>query len=212
MVMRVLPLHSLRHSVCVLRKLRLLQPGTEPDAGTPRGCPRAVLEQPKLFTFYGMIKLSPRTRRKTCRLSRMLCPKTSCKDRPGTETQNSAQRCLLLLVVIVGFQVPSMDWRRHCSVPCLPSQCGGPHHGGALRLPVSTCALPPALYGAAGAQGLRQEPFGPPAGGVGKGYLGCLLARHFYSVIKDSTWCYSIKHTTAQSLSSAGPQRRWHST
>uniref|UniRef100_A0A2I3G9Y2 Torsin family 4 member A n=1 Tax=Nomascus leucogenys TaxID=61853 RepID=A0A2I3G9Y2_NOMLE len=109
----VRPVLRLRRRVCVLRKRHLLQLGEGPDVGNgaPRpGCspraPRADLDQPQFFTFDGPAELPSRTPRKKRRRSRLvLYPETSRKYRPRVEHRSRAQRCLLLLVAIVGFQV-----------------------------------------------------------------------------------------------------------
>ena len=103
----------LRRRVCLLRKRRLLPPGAGPalGPGAPRpgcssGAPPADPDRPQFFTFDGPAELPSRTPRKRRRRSRVvLYPETSRKCRPHAERRSRAQRCLLLLVAIVGFQV-----------------------------------------------------------------------------------------------------------
>ncbi|KAL1786919.1 torsin-4A [Sigmodon hispidus] len=183
----------LRRRVCVLRKRRL---GTEPDAGTgslgpscSSGNLRANLDQPKFFTFDSLTELSARTPRKRRRRSRVvLYPETSRKYRPRTERKSRAQRCLLLLVAIVGFQVLN-------AIENLDDN--------ALRYDLDGLekALRRSVFGQQAAVGrimallrdylathVHSHPLllalhGPS--GVGKSHVGRLLARHFHAVLED---------------------------
>lgn len=176
----------LRRRVRLLRKRRLPPPGlgAEP-AGPGRGDP----DQPQFFTFDGPVELSSRAPRKKRRRSRLvLYPETSRKCRPRAERRSRAQRCLLLLVAIVGFQVLN-------AIENLDDN--------ALRYDLDGLekALRRAVFGQPAALGrlvellrdylathVHSRPLllalhGPS--GVGKSHVGRLLARHFRAVLED---------------------------
>uniref|UniRef100_A0A8D0PQM8 Torsin-4A n=1 Tax=Sus scrofa TaxID=9823 RepID=A0A8D0PQM8_PIG len=188
----------LRRRVCLLRTRRLPTPGAGPDFGP--GAPRANLHQPQFFTFEGPAELSSRAPRKRRRRSRVvLYPETSRKYRPQAERRSRAQRCLLLLVAIVGFQVLN-------AIENLDDN--------ALRYDLDGLekALQRAVFGQPSAVGrivallrdylathVHSRPLllalhGPS--GVGKSHVGRLLARHFRAVLEDSALVlqYDARH------------------
>ncbi|XP_007539046.1 torsin-4A [Erinaceus europaeus] len=177
----------LRRRVCLLRKRRPQPPGVGSEPGL--GAPRADLDQPQFFTFDGPVELPSRMPRKRRRRSRLvLYPETSRKCRPRAERQSRAQRCLLLLVAIVGFQVLN-------AIENLDDN--------ALRYDLDGLekALQRAVFGQPAAVGrivellrdylathVHSRPLllalhGPS--GVGKSHVGRLLARHFRAVLED---------------------------
>ncbi|XP_025720620.1 torsin-4A [Callorhinus ursinus] len=186
----------LRRRVCLLRKRRLLPPGTGPASGAgasrpgcSSGAPHADLDQPQFFTFDGPAELQSRTPRKRRRRSRVvLYPETSRKCRPHAERRSRAQRCLLLLVAIVGFQVLN-------AIENLDDNAQRYDLDGLEK------ALQRAVFGQPGAVGrivallrdylathVHSRPLllalhGPS--GVGKSHVGRLLARHFRAVLED---------------------------
>uniref|UniRef100_A0A8C6W829 Torsin-4A n=1 Tax=Nannospalax galili TaxID=1026970 RepID=A0A8C6W829_NANGA len=188
----------LRRRVCVLRKRRLLQPGAEPDGGTPRalrpGCSsgtlRADLDQPRFFTFDGLTELPSRTPRKKRRRSRVvLYPETSRKYRPRTERQSRAQRCLLLLVAIVGFQVLNAienldDNVQRYDLDGLEKALQRAVFGQPAAVGRIMALLRDYLATHVHSRPLLLALHGPS--GVGKSHVGRLLARHFRAVLEDS--------------------------
>ncbi|XP_052581297.1 torsin-4A [Peromyscus californicus insignis] len=186
----------LRRRVCVLRKRRLLQPGTEPDAGTgalrpsgSSGTLRADLDQPKFFTFDSLTELSSRTPRKRRRRSRVvLYPETSRKYRPRTERKSRAQRCLLLLVAIVGFQVLNAienldDNAQRYDLDGLEKALRRSVFGQPAAVGRIMALLRDYLATHVHSHPLLLALHGPS--GVGKSHVGRLLARHFHSVLED---------------------------
>lgn len=186
----------LRRRVCVLRKRRLLQLGTEPDAGTgvlgssgSSGILRADLDQPKFFTFDSLTELSSRTPRKRRRRSRVvLYPETSRKYRPRTERQSRAQRCLLLLVAIVGFQVLNAienldDNAQRYDLDGLEKALRRSVFGQPAAVSRIMALLRDYLATHVHSHPLLLALHGPS--GVGKSHVGRLLVRHFHSVLED---------------------------
>ncbi|XP_028628708.1 torsin-4A [Grammomys surdaster] len=187
----------LRRRVCVLRKRRFLQPGTEPDAGTEKlgpsgslGTLRADLDQPKFFTFDSLTELSSRTPRKRRRRSRVvLYPETSRKCRPRTEQRQSrAQRCLLLLVAIVGFQVLNAienldDNAQRYDLDGLEKVLQRSVFGQPAAVGRIMALLRDYLATHVHSHPLLLALHGPS--GVGKSHVGRLLAHHFRAVLED---------------------------
>lgn len=186
----------LRRRVCVLRKRRLLQPGTEPDSGTGTlgptgslGTLRADLDQPKFFTFDSLTELTSRTPRKKRRRSRVvLYPETSRKCRPRTERQSRAQRCLLLLVAIVGFQVLNAienldDNAQRYDLDGLEKALQRSVFGQPAAVGRIMALLRDYLATHVHSHPLLLALHGPS--GVGKSHVGRLLARHFRAVLED---------------------------
>lgn len=187
----------LRRRVCVLRKRRLLQLGTEPDTGTgalgssgSSGALRANLDQPKFFTFDSLTELSSRTpRKKRRRRSRVvLYPETSRKYRPRTERQSRAQRCLLLLVAIVGFQVLNAienldDNAQRYDLDGLEKALRRSVFGQPAAVGRIMALLRDYLATHVHSHPLLLALHGPS--GVGKSHVGRLLARHFQAVLED---------------------------
>ncbi|XP_076991759.1 torsin-4A [Tamandua tetradactyla] len=193
----------LRRRVCLLRKRRLLLPGAGTASAGPDTefrAPRTGSDQPQFFTFDGPVELSSRAPRKKRRRSRVvLYPETSRKYLPRAERQSRAQRCLLLLVAIVGFQVLN-------AIENLDDN--------ALRYDLDGLekALQRAVFGQPAAVGrivallrdylathVHSRPLllalhGPS--GVGKSHVGRLLARHFRAVLDDSALVlqYHVRH------------------
>nr|XP_004673208.3 torsin-4A [Jaculus jaculus] len=186
----------LRRRVCVLRKRRLLQPGAGADAGSgaarPSGSPGALrpdLHQPKFFTFDGLAELSSRTPRKRRRRSRVvLYPETSRKYRPRGEHRSRAQRCLLLLVAIVGFQILNAienldDNAQRYDLDGLEKALQRAVFGQPAAVSHIMTLLRDYLATHVHSRPLLLALHGPS--GVGKSHVGRLLARHFRSVLED---------------------------
>uniref|UniRef100_A0A2K6V385 Torsin family 4 member A n=1 Tax=Saimiri boliviensis boliviensis TaxID=39432 RepID=A0A2K6V385_SAIBB len=186
----------LRRRVCVLRKRRLLQPGGGPDVGTgtPRpGCSspalRADADQPQFFTFDGPAELSSRTPRKRRRRSRLvLYPETSRKYRPRVEHRSRAQRCLLLLVAIVGFQVLNAienldDNAQRYDLDGLEKALQRAVFGQPAAVARIVALMRDYLATHVHSRPLLLALHGPS--GVGKSHVGRLLARHFRAVLED---------------------------
>ncbi|KAL2782305.1 torsin-4A [Daubentonia madagascariensis] len=187
----------LRRRVCVLRQRRLPPPSTGPDAGigAPRlgcssGAPCANLEQPQFFTFDGPAELSSRTARKRRRRSRVvLYPETSRKYRPRVEHRSRAQRCLLLLVAIVGFQVLNAienldDNAQRYDLDGLEKALQRNVFGQPAAVARIVALMRDYLATHVHSRPLLLALHGPS--GVGKSHVGRLLARHFRAVLEDS--------------------------
>lgn len=188
----------LRRRVCVLRKRRLLQPGVGPNEGPGApgpgcgsGAPRTDLVQPKFFTFDGPAELASRTPRKRRRRSRVvLYPEASRKCRPRAERQSRAQRCLLLLVAIVGFQVLNAienldDNAQRYDLDGLEKALHRAVFGQPAAVGRIVALLRDYLATHVHSRPLLLALHGPS--GVGKSHVGRLLARHFRAVLEDST-------------------------
>ncbi|XP_039714975.1 torsin-4A [Pteropus medius] len=177
----------LRRRVCLLRKRRLLPPGAGPDSG-PRE-PRAEPHQPQFFTFDGPAELPPRTPRKKRRRSRVvLYPETARKCRPRAERQSRAQRCLLLLVAIVGFQVLNAienldDNAQRYDLDGLEKALQRAVFGQSAAVGRIVALLRDYLATHVHSRPLLLALHGPS--GVGKSHVGRLLARHFRAVLED---------------------------
>lgn len=202
----------LRRRVCVLRKRRLLPPGMEPDVGAgalgPSGSLgglRASLDQPKFFTFDSLTELSSRTPRKRRRRSRVvLYPETSRKYRPRTESRSRAQRCLLLLVAIVGFQVLNAienldDNAQRYDLDGLEKALQRSVFGQPAAVGRIMTLLRDYLATHVHSHPLLLALHGPS--GVGKSHVGRLLARHFRAVLEDGALVlqYHARHHCPES-------------
>ncbi|EHB08205.1 hypothetical protein GW7_03927 [Heterocephalus glaber] len=187
----------LRRRVCVLRKRRLLQPGAESDEGPGApgpgcgpGASRTDLAQPKFFTFDSPAELAPRTPRKRRRRSRVvLYPESSRKCRPRAERQSRAQRCLLLLVAIVGFQVLNAienldDNAQRYDLDGLEKALQRAVFGQPAAVSRIVALLRDYLATHVHSRPLLLALHGPS--GVGKSHVGRLLSRHFRAVLEDS--------------------------
>ncbi|XP_021546724.1 torsin-4A [Neomonachus schauinslandi] len=185
----------LRRRVCLLRKRRLLPPGTgsASGAGTPRpGCgsraPHADLGRPQFFTFDGPAELQSRTPRKRRRRSRVvLYPETSRRCRPHAERRSRAQRCLLLLVAIVGFQVLNAienldDNAQRYDLDGLEKALQRAVFGQPAAVARIVALLRDYLATHVHSRALLLALHGPS--GVGKSHVGRLLARHFRAVLE----------------------------
>ncbi|XP_004640414.1 torsin-4A [Octodon degus] len=186
----------LRRRVFVLRKRSLLQPGLGSDEGlgAPRpgcgpGALRADLAQPKFFTFDGPAELAPRTPRKRRRRSRVvLYPEASRRCRPRAERQSRAQRCLLLLVAIVGFQVLNAienldDNAQRYDLDGLEKALQRAVFGQPAAVSRIVALLRDYLATHVHSRPLLLALHGPS--GVGKSHVGRLLVRHFRAVLED---------------------------
>ncbi|XP_025843775.1 torsin-4A [Vulpes vulpes] len=186
----------LRRRVCLLRKRRLLPPGAGPalGPGAPRpgcssGAPPADPDRPQFFTFDGPAELPSRTPRKRRRRSRVvLYPETSRKCRPHAERRSRAQRCLLLLVAIVGFQVLNAienldDNAQRYDLDGLEKALQRAVFGQPEAVARIVALLRDYLATHVHSRPLLLALHGPS--GVGKSHVGRLLARHFRSVLED---------------------------
>ncbi|XP_051694864.1 torsin-4A isoform X2 [Oryctolagus cuniculus] len=186
----------LRRRVCILRKRRLPPPGAGPDAGAgaPRpGCsartPRAALDQPKFFTFDDLAELPSRGARRRRRRSRpVLYPETSRRYLPRAERRSRAQRCLLLLVAIVGFQVLNAienldDNAQRYDLDGLEKALRRSVFGQPAAVGRIVALLRDYLATHVHSRPLLLSLHGPS--GVGKSHVGRLLARHFRAVLED---------------------------
>ncbi|XP_053412639.1 torsin-4A [Nycticebus coucang] len=186
----------LRRRVCVLRQRRLPLPSAGPEGiGAPRlscssGAPRSNLDQPQFFTFDGPAELSSRTPRKRRRRSRVvLYPETSRKYRPRVERRSRAQRCLLLLVAIVGFQVLNAienldDNAQRYDLDGLEKALQRTVFGQPAAVGRVVALMRDYLATHVHVRPLLLALHGPS--GVGKSHVGRLLARHFRAVLEDS--------------------------
>ncbi|XP_005005133.1 torsin-4A [Cavia porcellus] len=186
----------LRRRVFVLRKRSLLQPGVGssegPGALRPSCSPgtlRTDLAKPKFFTFDGPAELEPRTPRKRRRRSRVvLYPEASRRCRPRAERQSRAQRCLLLLVAIVGFQVLNAienldDNAQRYDLDGLEKALQRAVFGQPAAVSRIMALLRDYLATHVHSRPLLLALHGPS--GVGKSHVGRLLARHFHAVLED---------------------------
>lgn len=188
----------LRRPVRLLRKRHLLTPG----AGLDSGClaPRRDPDQPQIFTFDGPAEFSSRTPRKRRRRSRVvLYPETSRKCRPRAEHRSRAQRCLLLLVAIVGFQVLNAienldDNEQRYDLDGLEKALQRAVFGQPAAVGRIVALLRDYLSTHVHSRPLLLALHGPS--GVGKSHVGRLLARHFRAVLEDSELVlqYHMRH------------------
>ncbi|XP_054440727.1 torsin-4A [Pteronotus mesoamericanus] len=188
----------LRRRVRLLRKRRLLTPGAGLDPGRPasRGDP----DQPQIFTFDSPAELSLRTPRKKRRRSRVvLYPETSRKCRPRAESRSRAQRCLLLLVAIVGFQVLNAienldDNAQRYDLDGLEKVLQRAVFGQPAAVGRIVALLRDYLSTHMHSRPLLLALHGPS--GVGKSHVGRLLARHFRAVLEDGELVlqYHVRH------------------
>ncbi|KAM5184803.1 torsin-4A [Callospermophilus lateralis] len=187
----------LRRRVWLLRKRRLLQLGSGSDTGTGAlrpgcgsGALRGELDQPKFFTFDGPAELSSRTLRKRRRRSRVvLYPEASRKYRPRAERRSRAQRCLLLLAAIVGFQVLNAienldDNAQRYDLDGLEKVLQRAVFGQPAAVGRIVSLLRDYLATHVHSRPLLLALHGPS--GVGKSHVGRLLAHHFRAVLEDS--------------------------
>ncbi|XP_042529241.1 torsin-4A [Dipodomys spectabilis] len=172
----------LRRRVRVLRKRRLQGPG---PAGP--GCgPSAARTEPRFFTFDGPAEPPPRAPRRRRRRSRLvLYPEASRKPRPRAERRSRAQRCLWLLVAIVGFQVLNAienldDNALRYDLDGLEKALRGAVFGQPAAVSRVVALLRDYLATHAHGRPLLLAVLGPR--GVGKSLAGRLLARHFRAV------------------------------
>ncbi|XP_058515722.1 torsin-4A [Ochotona princeps] len=182
----------LRRRVCVLRKRRLQPPSAGP--GTPRPvcgprAPRAGPEQPQFFTFDGPAAPPVRVSRRRRRRSRVvLYPETSRKYLPRAERRSRAQRCLLLLVAIVGFQVLNAienldDNAQRYDLDGLEKALRHSVFGQPAAVARIVALLRDYLATHVHSRPLLLALHGPS--GVGKSHVGRLLARHFRAALDD---------------------------
>lgn len=178
----------LRRRVWLLRKRRPLTPGAGLDCAPP--APRGAPDQPQFFTFDGPAELPSRTPRKKRRRSRVvLYPETARKCRPRAERQSRAQRCLLLLVAIVGFQVLNAienldDNAQRYDLDGLEKALRRAVFGQPAAVGRIVALLRDYLSTHVHSRPLLLALHGPS--GVGKSHVGRLLARHFRAVLDDS--------------------------
>nr|XP_020744186.1 torsin-4A [Odocoileus virginianus texanus] len=177
----------LRHQVRLLRKRRPPPSAVEPDPGA--AAPRVLREQPQFFTFDGPAELASRPARKRRRRSRLvLYPETSRKFGPRAERQSRAQRCLLLLVAIVGFQVLNAienldDNALRYDLDGLEKTLQRAVFGQPAAVGRLVALLRDYLATHVHSRPLLLALHGPS--GVGKSHVGRLLARHFRAVLED---------------------------
>ncbi|XP_066222681.1 torsin-4A [Saccopteryx leptura] len=187
----------LRRGVRLLRKRRLLTPGARLESGS--SAPRGDQDQPQFFTFDGPAELPSRTRRKKRRYSRVLYPETSRKYRPRVEHRSRAQRCLWLLVAIVGFQVLNAienldDNAQRYDLDGLEKALQRAVFGQPAAVERIVALLRDYLSTHVHSRPLLLALHGPS--GVGKSHVGRLLARHFRAVLEDSALVlqYHVRH------------------
>lgn len=186
----------LRRRVRLLRKRRLLPPGAGPAsgagaarAGCSSGAPRADWDRPQFFTFDGPAELRSRTPRKRRRRSRVvLYPEPSRKCRPHAERRSRAQRCLVLLVAVVGFQVLNAienldDNAQRYDLDGLEKALQRAVFGQPAAVGRIVALLRDYLATHVHSRPLLLALHGPS--GVGKSHVGRLLARHFRAVLED---------------------------
>ncbi|XP_069396836.1 torsin-4A isoform X1 [Delphinus delphis] len=177
----------LRRRVRLLRKRCFSPTAVRPDS-EPRA-PRADPDQPQFFTFDGPAELSSRPPRKKRRRSRLvLYPETSRKYRPRVERRSRAQRCLLLLVAIVGFQVLNAienldDNAQRYDLDGLEKALQRAVFGQPAAVERIVALLRDYLATHVHSRPLLLALHGPS--GVGKSHVGRLLARHFRAVLED---------------------------
>ncbi|XP_026959971.1 uncharacterized protein [Sagmatias obliquidens] len=177
----------LRRRVRLLRKRCFPHTAVRPDS-EPRA-PRADPDQPQFFTFDGPAELSSRPPRKKRRRSRLvLYPETSRKYRPRVERRSRAQRCLLLLVAIVGFQVLNAienldDNAQRYDLDGLEKALQRAVFGQPAAVERIVALLRDYLATHVHSRPLLLALHGPS--GVGKSHVGRLLARHFRAVLED---------------------------
>lgn len=177
----------LRHQVRLLRKRRPPPPAVAPDPGA--AAPRVHQEQPQFFTFDGPVERASRPARKRRRRSRLvLYPETSRKFGPRAERQSRAQRCLLLLVAIVGFQVLNAienldDNALRYDLDGLEKTLQRAVFGQPAAVGRLVALLRDYLATHVHSRPLLLALHGPS--GVGKSHVGRLLARHFRAVLED---------------------------
>lgn len=177
----------LRRRVRLLRKRCFPHTAVRPDS-EPRA-PRADPDQPQFFTFDGPAELSARPPRKKRRRSRLvLYPETSRKYRPRVERRSRAQRCLLLLVAIVGFQVLNAienldDNAQRYDLDGLEKALQRAVFGQPAAVERIVALLRDYLATHVHSRPLLLALHGPS--GVGKSHVGRLLARHFRAVLED---------------------------
>ncbi|XP_036983723.2 torsin-4A [Artibeus jamaicensis] len=188
----------LRRRVRLLRKRHLFTPGAGLDSG--HLAPRRDPDQPQIFTFDSPTELSTRTPRKRRRRSRVvLYPETSRKCRPRAERRSRAQRCLLLLVAIVGFQVLNAienldDNEQRYDLDGLEKALQRAVFGQPAAVARIVALLRDYLSTHVHSRPLLLALHGPS--GVGKSHMGRLLARHFRAVLEDSELVlqYHMRH------------------
>ncbi|MXQ97888.1 hypothetical protein E5288_WYG003995 [Bos mutus] len=179
----------LRHQVHLLRKRRPPSPAVAPDPGA--AALRVPREQPQFFTFDGPAERASRSARKRRRRSRLvLYPETSRKFGPRAERQSRAQRCLLLLVAIVGFQVLNAienldDNALRYDLDGLEKTLQRAVFGQPAAVGRLVALLRDYLATHVHSRPLLLALHGPS--GVGKSHVGRLLARHFRAVLEDGT-------------------------
>ncbi|XP_049752092.1 torsin-4A [Elephas maximus indicus] len=187
----------LRRRVCLLRKRRLLLPGVGSAGAGPAdrgpdavpGASRSGADQPLFFTFDGAAELTSRAPRKRRRRSRVvLYPESSRKYLPRAERRSRAQRCLLLLVAIVGFQVLNAienldDNAQRYDLDGLEKALQRAVFGQPAAVGRIVALLRDYLATHVHSRPLLLALHGPS--GVGKSHVGRLLARHFRAVLDD---------------------------
>ncbi|XP_057580092.1 torsin-4A [Hippopotamus amphibius kiboko] len=177
----------LRSRVRLLRRRRVLPPAAGPDSGPE--APRADPGQPRVFTFDGPAELASRPPRKKRRRSRVvLYPESLRKCRPRAERRSRAQRCLLLLVAIVGFQVLNAienldDNALRYDLDGLEKALQRAVFGQPAAVARIVALLRDYLATHVHGRPLLLALHGPS--GVGKSHVGRLLARHFRAVLED---------------------------
>ncbi|KAM6169836.1 torsin-4A [Rhynchocyon petersi] len=178
----------LRRRVCLLRKRRLLSTGAGPASGP--GATHAGAEQPRFFTFDGAVELaaSRAPRKKRWRSRVVLYPESSRKYLPRAERRSRAQRCLLLLVAIVGFQVLNAienldDNAQRYDLDGLEKALQRAVFGQPAAVGRIVALLRDYLATHVHSRPLLLALHGPS--GVGKSHVGRLLARHFRAALAD---------------------------
>ncbi|XP_004613415.2 torsin-4A [Sorex araneus] len=167
----------LRRRACVLRQRRLVPPAAGPAPA------------PQFFTFDGPAAPAagaPRRRRRRSRL--VLYPEGARRCRPRAESRSRAQRCLLLLVAIVGFQVLNAienldDNAQRYDLDGLEKALRRAVFGQPAAVARIVELLRDYLATHVHSRPLLLALHGPA--GVGKSHVGRLLARHFRAVLDD---------------------------
>ncbi|XP_049637581.1 torsin-4A [Suncus etruscus] len=183
----------LRRRVCLQRKRRVLGPPAGPEAAVAAGAPGpggGSPGQPRFFTFDDPAALPARTPRKRRRRSRVvLYPDGARRCRPRAERRSSrAQRCLLLLVAIVGFQVLNAienldDNAQRYDLDGLEKALQRAVFGQPAAVARIVALLRDYLATHVHSRPLLLALLGPS--GVGKSHVGRLLAGHFGAVLED---------------------------